>query len=486
MNPPKENVITDSATLDMAPHRHHIAEKMIGIPQEIEKFGRNFTKFKGKPKEAIAHLIKIKNGQVRGAINKEGIGDIDFIWGKVLNHKKHTGYGLAHIIDKHGVESAYEMPEMIRKLDIKRESGNGIILEDDEQRVSIRLDWIGKSKIWVLTAFNKREAGDNKAVSDAIAPMHLMPTHTCHKVGAASLNNTIPPNDKNVNTYSIQGNSMNLVQQIYEAVGLDKIKLIREYESLDPLKKIKLLREHNGQTEEKAVAKEINKNFDETIQKRVEEGTQRTLSFSTPDEADAFAVAFSRAIHKGHTVHGASVTVSNLTSEDNEWIDQYMNLTDEDLKAIDDFVKSIDHEKEIQLSDVIYALQRIEETLENPDSTHDDYKALEKYIDRVEANEDIMEDNETYKRVIALLEDAISDDADMDSIAGNLFADIDMDSIKKYRRFMTYGAWKRAVKELDKDADFTGDEDIDGAWKKDWYDAEWDGAEGEIRMLERD
>ncbi|MDD3602636.1 MAG: hypothetical protein PHZ17_04915 [Sulfurovum sp.] len=193
------NVITDSVTFDMAPHRHHIAEKMIGIPQEIEKFGRNFTKFKGKPKEAIGHLIKVKNGQVRGAIHKEGVGDIDFIWGKVTDAKRHKGYGFAHIIDKHGVEEAMKLPKMIEKLKIKIKTNNGLILEDEEYRVSIRLDWIGKSKIWVLTAFDKREADDNKAVSDAVEPTHLMPTHTCHKTGATSLTQIIPKNTNQVN-----------------------------------------------------------------------------------------------------------------------------------------------------------------------------------------------------------------------------------------------------------------------------------------------
>ena len=240
-------VITDSVMFDMSPHRHHIAEKMIGIPQEIEKFGRNFTKFKGKPREAIEHLIKIKNGQVRGAIHKEGVGDIDFIWGKVTDAKRHKGYGLAHIIDKHGVEEAMKLPKMIEKLNIKIKTNNGLILEDEEYRVSIRLDWIGKSKIWVLTAFDKREADANKAVSDAVEPTHLMPTHTCHKTGATSLSQIIPKNTNQVNMDGAE--PMNILQQIKtERSAIAKAKLNKQWRSLSALQRTKALKEYRAST----------------------------------------------------------------------------------------------------------------------------------------------------------------------------------------------------------------------------------------------
>lgn len=52
---------------------------------------------------------------------------------------------------------------------------------------------------WVITSFDKREADDNKAVSDAIEPTHLTPTHTCHKTGATSLDIIIPKNQNKIN-----------------------------------------------------------------------------------------------------------------------------------------------------------------------------------------------------------------------------------------------------------------------------------------------
>ena len=51
------------------------------------------------------------------------------------------------------------------------------------------------------------------------------------------------------------------------------------------------------------------------------------------------------------------------------------------------------------------------------------------------------------------------------------------------REFQTYKAWKRAVKVIDTNAVFNGDVDIDSAYSKGNYDAEWDGATGTIERV---
>lgn len=40
---------------------------------ELKVFGRNYFKYAGKPKEAIDFLLKERNGQVIGAIEREGL-----------------------------------------------------------------------------------------------------------------------------------------------------------------------------------------------------------------------------------------------------------------------------------------------------------------------------------------------------------------------------------------------------------------------------
>ena len=51
-------------------------EKTEGRPPE-DAFGTAFPAFSGKPKEAIEHLMKVKEGHVPAAFHKEGLGDID-------------------------------------------------------------------------------------------------------------------------------------------------------------------------------------------------------------------------------------------------------------------------------------------------------------------------------------------------------------------------------------------------------------------------
>lgn len=69
---------------------------------EVGIFGPIYRQFKNKPVEAIKHLNRLKDGDCVDAIYRKDIGFIDIIWGEVTDPIKHKGYGLAHIIDKHG------------------------------------------------------------------------------------------------------------------------------------------------------------------------------------------------------------------------------------------------------------------------------------------------------------------------------------------------------------------------------------------------
>ena len=41
-----------------------------------------YTKFKGKPKEAIKHLLKVQKGDCLEALYHKDIGYIDIVWGE--------------------------------------------------------------------------------------------------------------------------------------------------------------------------------------------------------------------------------------------------------------------------------------------------------------------------------------------------------------------------------------------------------------------
>lgn len=119
----------------------------------------DFAEFRGKPEGAIEKLLQEKSGYVSGAIYKEGIGDIDFIYGEPGKN----GYGLAHIIERrnqqgiNGEEFVREIPEIIRTgsvYNVLGQSGRKFILSNDKEAL-IRLDWDGEQRNWLLTAYMK-------------------------------------------------------------------------------------------------------------------------------------------------------------------------------------------------------------------------------------------------------------------------------------------------------------------------------------------
>ncbi len=135
----------------------------IGSTTLTGDFGPIYTRFQHKGKEAILHLMKVQKGECMAALHRTDIGDIDLIWGKVTNAETHEGYGLAHIIDKHGETIHYNnltfriedfIPIVVQfgeKSDIDR---NKIIFDGYGFRFVIQTSWNGKKKKFLLTAFD--------------------------------------------------------------------------------------------------------------------------------------------------------------------------------------------------------------------------------------------------------------------------------------------------------------------------------------------
>lgn len=120
----------------------------------------DFAEFRGKPEGAIEKLLQEKSGYVSGAIYKEGIGDIDFIYGEPGKN----GYGLAHIIERrnqqgiNGEEFVREIPKIINQgvvYDILGVNDRKYILSSDKETI-IRLDLDGEKRNWLLTAYMKK------------------------------------------------------------------------------------------------------------------------------------------------------------------------------------------------------------------------------------------------------------------------------------------------------------------------------------------
>ncbi|MBF0456208.1 MAG: N-6 DNA methylase [Magnetococcales bacterium] len=95
----------------------------------------------------------------RWRLNHQEVGDIDLVWGKEGSAEKNyeDGYGLAKIAKKHpGI--AEKLPEIISQMTVKQKGKNKIILASNSHKGIVSLDWYGKEKKWLLTAYEINEA----------------------------------------------------------------------------------------------------------------------------------------------------------------------------------------------------------------------------------------------------------------------------------------------------------------------------------------
>ena len=119
-------------------------------------FGEIYDQFKGKPKEAIAFLLKKKSGEAIGALHHKDIGDIDLVWG-VEGSGHSDGFGLAKLAKYHP-EVLENLQELLDDMVVTKRSANRVQLENDTHQAAIRLTWDNKKKTWLLTAFEKKNS----------------------------------------------------------------------------------------------------------------------------------------------------------------------------------------------------------------------------------------------------------------------------------------------------------------------------------------
>ena len=99
--------------------------------------------------------MKMQDGEALGALHHDEIGDIDLVWGKA-GTKKSDGYGLAKLVKFHP-EVLDNLQGILDGMHITMRSENRVQLESDEYQAAVRLTWNGKEKLWLLTAFKKKE-----------------------------------------------------------------------------------------------------------------------------------------------------------------------------------------------------------------------------------------------------------------------------------------------------------------------------------------
>ncbi|EMD8967647.1 hypothetical protein VW212_001742, partial [Campylobacter upsaliensis] len=120
----------------------------------LKEFGTNYAEFYKDGKGAVEKLLAEKQGQVAGAFYKEGLGEIDLVWGD-------ENFGLRHIIDKHGDEFediAAELDEIIAK-GVLEKGEHRYFIKHNDYKGMIALDYKGKeSNAWILTLYKDKSA----------------------------------------------------------------------------------------------------------------------------------------------------------------------------------------------------------------------------------------------------------------------------------------------------------------------------------------
>ena len=135
-------------------------------PVEEGPFGPVFDQFRGKSAEAIEFLSEIKTGEALGALQHREVGAIDLVWGSAEG--RGSGFGLAKIIRWHP-EMLPHLQEKIDEMSKVRENKNTILLADSKGEAVIRLNAFGKSKRWLLTAYEKSEPASAERTIDVLS-----------------------------------------------------------------------------------------------------------------------------------------------------------------------------------------------------------------------------------------------------------------------------------------------------------------------------
>lgn len=102
-----------------------------------------------------ARLASAKTGEVRGALFHAELGAIDLPWGKA-GTGRNDGFGLAKL-ERFHPEVVDDLPRLIAEMTIVERKDGYVQLESADHRGAVRLDWDGRAKTWLLTAFRKGE-----------------------------------------------------------------------------------------------------------------------------------------------------------------------------------------------------------------------------------------------------------------------------------------------------------------------------------------
>ncbi|WQY06172.1 DUF3519 domain-containing protein [Helicobacter pylori] len=155
-----------------------IKEPKFEAPSE---WGPNYSEFKNDGLGAINKLLETKKGFVAGAFYKEGLGDIDLVYGN-------SKYGLEHIFSrresdaidkglnkeeakKYALEIINNIPNIISNGKLSKDDLGRLSIEFKNQRVGLNDSWKGETLTnrWVITSY-EIDKSRNGLIESPLAP----------------------------------------------------------------------------------------------------------------------------------------------------------------------------------------------------------------------------------------------------------------------------------------------------------------------------
>ncbi len=189
---PNETNLTLKRLIQAVKDMQKESEKGIKKPklETPSEWGPNYSEFKNDGLGAINKLLETKKGFVAGAFYKEGLGDIDLVWGN-------KDYGLEHILKRreeqalnngineqqakeYAMSVVKTIPEVIKK-GVKVERNGRMAIEYQNIRVGLKDNWKGEKlpNHWVITGYEKRsENSESLYTSPLITKGETLPLNS--------------------------------------------------------------------------------------------------------------------------------------------------------------------------------------------------------------------------------------------------------------------------------------------------------------------
>ncbi len=180
---PNENNPTLKRLIEAVKDMQKESEKGIK-KQKLEtpsEWGHNYSEFKNDGLGAINKLLETKKGFVAGAFYKEGLGDIDLVWGN-------KDYGLEHILKrresdaidkgmnkeeakKYALKIINNIPNIISNGKLSKDDLGRLKIEFKNQRVGLNDSWKGETlnNRWVITSY-EIDKSRNGLIESPLAP----------------------------------------------------------------------------------------------------------------------------------------------------------------------------------------------------------------------------------------------------------------------------------------------------------------------------